>query len=210
MHLDTETPPRTYARVLARQPEPPGDVAEAHRRARGTWVFDTVRSSIRFSVRRIVVGSVEGEFNRWRGRLTFDPAASEASTLSVHIDAASIETGDPARNEHLRSSSVLDAAVHPQLAFESEDVRVVSGTELVIHGTFTLRGARHRVVLQAKYRGVTRDGWGNDHLGFTVTGRLGERLNVVLEIEATRVPHDPSAASVLKAAVVKGVVPSAE
>jgi polyisoprenoid-binding protein YceI len=173
-----------------------------------TWRFDTVHSSIQFSVRRMLVGRVTGEFTKWRGTMAFDLARPEASQLSVRIDAGSIDTGDTERDAHLRSPDFLHADGHPLLTFESARVAVLSEGRFAVTGALQIRGVTREVVLEATYRGATRDLWGNDHLQFDAktriergafglkwnqvmpTGELfvGESVEITMTIEATRLP----------------------
>jgi polyisoprenoid-binding protein YceI len=176
------------------------------------WGFDTVHSSIHFSVRRMVVGRVRGQFTKWRGTMSFDPARPEVSRVTVRIDADSIDTGDPQRDAHLRSPDFLDAERYPLLAFDSTGVEDLGKGRLAIKGALEIRGVTRDAVLEATYRGSVRDRWGNDHLGFEARGRIdrgafglrwnevlptgelfvGESVDISIEIEATRLPVSPA------------------
>ena len=180
------------------------DVSRAHH----SWRFDTVHSSIHFSVRRMLIGRVAGEFTKWRGTMAFDPAQPEATHLDVRIDAGSIDTGEAERDAHLRSSDFLHADAHPVLTFESLRVDVVEEGRFAVTGLLQIRGVTREVVLHATYRGTTRDLWGNDHLAFDASTRIergafglkwnqvmptgelfvGESVEITLAIEATRLP----------------------
>jgi polyisoprenoid-binding protein YceI len=172
------------------------------------WVFDTVHSSIAFSVRRMVVARVRGQFTKWRGSMVFDPARPAEAEVFVHIDAVSIDTGFPERDAHLRSTDFLHADEHPSITFKSVRVRDLGEGRFAITGALQIRGQTREVVLEASYHGLVRDKWGNDHLGFAAktriarsdfglrwnevlpTGELfvGEEIDISIEIEATRLP----------------------
>ncbi|HEY2515695.1 MAG TPA: YceI family protein [Polyangiaceae bacterium] len=172
------------------------------------WAFDTVHSSIQFSVRRLLLARVRGQFTKWRGSMTYDPARPEAAKVSVRIDAASIETGDADRDERLRSSDFLDVARAPAMTFESVKVAVVDERHLELVGVLTIRGVTQAVVLSAELQDSVRDHWGNEHLrvaaktilrrsDFGLTWEdsmpagewfLGEDVEISIAIEATRLP----------------------
>jgi polyisoprenoid-binding protein YceI len=172
------------------------------------WAFDTVHSSIFFSVRRMLVARVRGQFTKWRGSMSFDPARPSAADLSVRIEAASIDTGHPDRDAHLRSADFLDVERHPLVTFKSVRVRDLGEMRFAIDGALEIRGETREVVLRADYRGLVRDQWGNDHLGFAATARIarsdfglrwnevlptgelfvGEEVEISIEIQATRLP----------------------
>lgn len=175
------------------------------------WVFDTVHSSIAFSVRRMVVARVRGQFTKWRGSMVFDPARPTEAEVSVHIDAVSIDTGFPERDAHLRSPDFLHADAHPSITFKSAGVRDLGEGRFAITGTLQIRGQSREVVLDASYHGLVRDKWGNDHLGFAASTRIarsdfglrwnevlptgelfvGEEIEISIDIEATRLPARP-------------------
>lgn len=172
------------------------------------WVFDTVRSSIQFSVRRLLASRVRGQFTKWRGSMTYDPANAEAAKVSVRIDAASIDTGDADRDEHLRSADFLDVERAPAMTFESVKVAVVDDRRFEVVGVLTVRGVTQAVVLSAELQDSVRDAWGNEHLRVTAKTTiqrsdfgltwedsmpagewfLGEDVEITIAIEATRLP----------------------
>ena len=79
------------------------------------WRIDRSHSFVLFSVRHLVISRVRGKFTRWRVDLRLDPDDPERSSVSVRIDARSIETGEPKRGEHLRSADFLDVEQHPEI-----------------------------------------------------------------------------------------------
>jgi polyisoprenoid-binding protein YceI len=205
---------RTFAEVqaVAAATGAAGDFRpRASARPSDAWVFDTVHSSIAFSVRRMVVARVRGQFTKWRGSMFFDPARPVEAEVSVHIDAVSIDTGFPERDAHLRSADFLHADAHPSITFKSAGVRDLGQGRFAITGALQIRGQTREVVLDASYHGLVRDKWGNDHLGFAAktqiarsdfglrwnevlpTGELfvGEEIEISIEIEATRLPARP-------------------
>ena len=66
-----------------------------------TWGFDIAHSSVKFSVRHLMVSKVHGRFAQWEGNLLFDEAKPSRSRVSVRIDASSIETKEKDRDAHL-------------------------------------------------------------------------------------------------------------
>jgi polyisoprenoid-binding protein YceI len=172
-----------------------------------TWVFDTVHSSIHFSVRRMVIGRVRGQFCKWRGSMVYDESVPREAHVAVRIDADSIETNDARRDAHLRSADFLDVAQFPHITFASSRVEA-NGEQLTITGLLGIRGVTREVVLESERRGKVRDRWDNERLGFSArttiprhafgltwnevmpTGELyvGEEIEISIEIEAMRSP----------------------
>jgi polyisoprenoid-binding protein YceI len=97
-----------------------------------SWQVDGAHSSVGFSVRHMVISKVRGRFAKWEAKLALDTANLSSSSVSVDIDAASIDTGIADRDNHLRSPDFLDAATYPTLRFRSRKVESVSPDRLAI------------------------------------------------------------------------------
>jgi polyisoprenoid-binding protein YceI len=88
----------------------------------------------------MMVTWVRGHFKNVRGSLDFDPAEPERSCVEVEIDAAGIWTGEPQRDEHLRSADFLDVARHPKITFRGAEVEVLGCYDFAVKGELTIRG----------------------------------------------------------------------
>ena len=138
--------------------------------ANGTWSIDPSHSSVNFKVKHMGPAETRGRFTRFEG--TVQIGADPADTVvAVEIDAASVETHDPKRDEHLRSSHFLDVERHPSLSFRSTRV---SGhdDEWNLEGELTVAGVTRPVVLDVTYEGVALEPWGGARAGFTATAEL--------------------------------------
>src|SRR6476646_7959731 len=68
----------------------------------GTFGIDTGHSSVGFTVRHLVVAKTKGRFADFSGEITIDEDPLKSS-VDVTIQAASINTAEEARDNHLRS-----------------------------------------------------------------------------------------------------------
>ena len=82
-------------------------------------------------------------------------------------DAASISTGEPQRDTHLKSPDFFDVENYPELRYEARDVRV-EGDELVVDGELTIKGNTHPVEGRGALVGPHEDIAGNTKLGVTL------------------------------------------
>ncbi len=82
---------------------------------------------------------IRGTFRSLRGELLLPHAGLHSATLSVDVDAASIDSGFPMRDRHLRGRSFLDVAHHPRITFRSTKISQDNG-ELCVAGVLALRG----------------------------------------------------------------------
>ena len=170
------------------------------------WEIDSVHSGIHFSVRRMVVGKVRGEFSRWTGSYVAEDGDLGRASVNVVIDASSIDTGEADRDKHLRSADFFDATNSPEITFRSTQVDDLGGGRMRVTGDLTIRAVTRSVVLDVEYAGQTKDPWGNMRAGFTARTSvqrkdfglgwnqvleaggvlIGERVDVEIDIEAVK------------------------
>lgn len=144
------------------------------------WTFEPGHTAAEFSARHMMVTIVRGHFKNVHGTLDFDPAAPERSSMRAEIDAASLWTGEPARDEHLRSADFLDVEHHPQITFVSERVELIGPSDANVHGRITIRGVTRPLTLAVKFLGTWQTPWWEDGVdkgpktraGFVATARL--------------------------------------
>lgn len=131
----------------------------------GRWEIDRSHSSIEFVVRHLMVSKVRGRFGEFSGSLGI-AEAPEGSSVEVVIDAASIDTRDGGRDEHLRSPDFLDVAAYPTLSFRSAAVRR-AGARWEVDGELTVRGVTRPVTLDVAFEGAATSPWGQQVASFT-------------------------------------------
>jgi len=162
------------------------------------WQIDPAHSQVDFAVKHMMFSKVRGSFQELEGSLTLNPSKPEASSVSVTIDAASIDTGVEDRDQHLRSGDFLHAEEHPELRFESRRVEGEfreAGDDFRIIGDLTIRGTTREVVLDATYLGEGTDPWGGTRRGFSAGTTIDRReygleWNQALEAGGVLVGHD--------------------
>ncbi len=140
------------------------------------WQIDPAHSAAHFSVRHLMISNVRGEFTKLSGSATIDPADPAKSKVDVTIDAASINTREPQRDEHLRSADFFDVARFPSLTFRSTRVEAHGADEFKVTGELTLHGVTREVVLDVE--GPTpaiKDPWGNVRAGVTATAKINRK-----------------------------------
>jgi polyisoprenoid-binding protein YceI len=139
-----------------------------------TWKLDPAHSQIEFAVRHMMVTTVRGQFHKFAVALDFDEAHPELSTVEAHIDASSIDTGMDARDTHLRSADFFDAAVYPELTFQSTGIKR-SHDGYKIAGDLTIHGKTKPVTLDAEIGGVVPNMQGGRRAGFSATTKISRK-----------------------------------
>lgn len=144
------------------------------------WEFEPGHTAAEFSVRHMMVTEVRGHFKDVHGWLEFDPERPGEGEVEVVIDARQLWSGEPARDEHLKSADFLDVENHPEIRFHGSDVRVIGGHDLVVGGELTIRGVTRPVELEVRYLGRWQTPWweGDEdkgpktRAGFVATARI--------------------------------------
>ncbi len=130
-----------------------------------TYTFDKVHSEFLFQVRHLVT-KVRGRFSDFAGAVQFNEQHPEESSVSVTINASSVDTNAPDRDQHLRSADFFFAEKYPSITFESSRIVKKSDEEFDVTGTLTIRGVSKEITLPVTYLGAAKDPWGNARLGF--------------------------------------------
>jgi polyisoprenoid-binding protein YceI len=181
----------TLDRQVAGQPFP----------ATGTYAVDPSHSTVQAVAKHLMVSKVRGSFATFSGTVVVgdEPAGSR---VDITIDAASIDTRDPKRDEHLRSADFLDVERFGALTFRS--TRVEPGWTVV--GDLTIRDTTREVVLDVEYLGTFKNPWGQTVAAFSATTTInreafGMTWNAPLEAGGVLVSKDLKVEIELQAAL---------
>lgn len=169
----------------------------------GTWTLDPVHTYLGFVIKHMMVSKVRGRFTTFSGQIVTDTANPLESTVSVTIEATSIDTDNEMRDNHIRSADFFDAEHHPQITFVSTAVRHESG-EFFVDGDLTIRGTTRAVTLAVESAEFGPSLQGGAKAGFSATTEinrmdfgvsyngpipgggavLGDKVQIVLDVEA--------------------------
>jgi len=114
-----------------------------------TWVNDPAHSEVDFSIKHGGVSNVHGRFGKVAAKVVYNEADVTKSTVTATIDASTVDTGEAARDNHLKTEAFFDTAKYPTATFTSTSV-VKSGGNLKVTGNFTLRGVTKQIVLDVE------------------------------------------------------------
>lgn len=137
----------------------------------GSWHIDPAHTSVGFVASHLMVAKVRGGFRSVSGTIEVAPAV-EDSSVEVTVDAASIDTGEPKRDEHLRSRDFLDVDNHPHLRFRSTRIQKDGERRGKMTGDLTIRGVTRPVTLDVEYLGGAKDPGGHHKLAFEASAQI--------------------------------------
>jgi polyisoprenoid-binding protein YceI len=122
-----------------------------------TFVFDKAHSQVGFRVRHWV-SKVEGRFKDYEGKIWLDRAKPEDSRVEITIQAASIDTANERRDNHLRSADFFEVEKYPTITFRSTKV-VPKGKDLYeVSGDLTLHGVTRSTTIPVRHTGFVNLG----------------------------------------------------
>ena len=142
--------------------------------AADTYTFDKAHTTVGFQVRHIVT-NVGGKFTDFTGTIQVDRAKPESSSVEFTIQAASINTNEPKRDDHLRSPDFFDVAKHPTLTFKSTSIKANGKDSWLVTGDLTMHGVTKQVTLPVTFLGEGKDPWGNEKMGFETSITLNRK-----------------------------------
>jgi len=119
----------------------------------GTWTIDPVHSELGYSVKHLGLAKSRGRFTGISGTVTTTDGSLLDATVTAEIDAATIDSSNGMRDDHLRSADFFDVENHPTIGFRSTGIRQ-DDDDFVIDGELTWRGKTVPVSLTAEWGGV--------------------------------------------------------
>lgn len=151
----------------------------------GTWVIDPSHSTVGFVVRHLV-SKVRGHFAQFSGQVTGNPEDLTNAQATFDVTMESVNTNQPDRDKHLRTSDFFDVENHPIMHFESTRVEKVNANEYTVTGPLTLRGITKEITVAVDVLGISPDPWGGTRAGLEAKARInrkdfGVNWNQVLE-----------------------------
>jgi polyisoprenoid-binding protein YceI len=165
----------------------------------GTYTIDPTHSSVLVRVQHIGYSWSVFRFDTASGKLAWDPAAPEKSTLSVTVEVASITSNVKGFANDLAGDQYLKTAKFPQATFVSTAFRRIDATHGKVEGQFTLMGVTKPVTFDVELIGAGK-GWADKpRLGvhamakivptdYGFPGLFGPAIEIVVDTEFEKAP----------------------
>jgi polyisoprenoid-binding protein YceI len=115
--------------------------------AAAIWHLDGPHSAAQFSVRHLGISTVRGTFTKVSGDVNYTPSEPTKSSVSVTIEAASVDTRVEMRDNDVRSEHFLDVVKYPTINFKSKSVKPTGPGKLLVTGDLTIHGVTKEVTL---------------------------------------------------------------
>lgn len=140
------------------------------------WVIDPAHSEVGFKVKHLMITNIKGSFGEYDASVYTSGDDFMTAEVDFWINPASINTGSPDRDTHLKSPDFLDVETYPQISFVTNTYEQVDRDgSFGITGDLTIKGISKRIKLDVEFGGVVRDPWGNEKAGITVNGKVNRK-----------------------------------
>lgn len=179
----------------------------------GDYTVDVAHTRIGIRARHAMVTTVRGSFTDFEGSAHLDSANPPASSVTLRIKAASIDTQVADRDAHLRSADFLDVEAYPEIVFASTSVEQLDDALYLVAGDLTIKDVTHPVSVEFALTGSAQDPFGNLRVGFegavaikrsdwgltwntaldTGGVLVSDRIQVEFDVSAIRVSQDGEA-----------------
>jgi|GEM_PF-162283 len=161
--------------------------------------YDLVHSSVSFKARHLDISWIHGRFNDVSGKFIIDRDDVTKSSFQLTIKAESVDTANPARDEHLRQPDYFDTKQFPTIEFKSTAVKAIEdGFEVT--GDFTMHGTTKKIVVklmggkEIESRGVKRVGFSTElklkrsdfNFDKSGIGAIGDEAIILIDCEGMR------------------------
>ena len=153
------------------------------------YKVDEAHSMAIFRASHLGISHTYGRFNELSGSFEWDASRPEAASLSVTIQASSIDTNHEKRDQHLRNPDFFNAAQFPVITFVSSSFTPRQDGIYTVTGTLTLHGVSKEITVDLHTVGEGTDPWGGYRAGFHTTFTIN-RVDYGMDYMTDGVPSD--------------------
>jgi len=136
-----------------------------------TWTIDTAHTSIGFVARHMGLSKVRGQFTSFRGEVEGDPTDITTARARLEVDMASVDSGNPDRDAHLKGADFFDVEKYPTMTFVTRSIES-DGDDYKVVGDLTIKGQTRPIELTYEHGGDLKDPFGNRKIGGSLSGTI--------------------------------------
>lgn len=131
--------------------------------------IDPVMSAVIFKIKHLGISDAYGRFNEITGTYTIDAEDPAKSSIEVTIPAASVDTNNKKRDDHLRGSDFFKVKQFPNITFKSTSIKAAGKGKFKITGEVTLLGKTKTVECDLVHTGDGKGFKGETRSGYQAT-----------------------------------------
>ena len=148
---------------------------EAQGTTTSRWQFDPYHTQVEFTAKHLGMMKVRGNFTEVSATGYIDPDHPEASSVEVTMQAVSIRTNNPQRDNDLRSSNFLEADKYPTITFKSTKIEPAGQDRYTMTGDLTIKGNTRPMTLSVLKYGEFNDPMMGHRIGYSAEGQINRK-----------------------------------
>ncbi len=139
----------------------------------GSYSVDATHAYIDFSYNHLGLSRPSLSFDDFTIDLEFDSENPTDSSVSVVVEAESIEAGSEVWQEHLSGVDFFDMVKYPEITFKSTSIESVGDNNYSVTGELTIKDVTRPLTLDVTINdAMSHPMTGNPVIGFDATGSL--------------------------------------
>jgi polyisoprenoid-binding protein YceI len=140
------------------------------------WEIDPSHSTVKFKVKHLMVSNVYGSFSDLKGTIDLDEKTPAKTSAEITIGAASVNTENAKRDEHLKSPDFFDVTNHPTITFKTTKVTKDGKKKYKMAGDLTMRGVTKPITFNVdEVTDPVKDFQGGLRRGLSATAKLNRK-----------------------------------
>jgi polyisoprenoid-binding protein YceI len=168
--------------------------------AADTYKIDPAHASFIFRIEHLGTSFVYGRFDKVSGTFDADEANPDAIKFDITVQAASVDTNVPQRDNHLKSSTFFDVKEFPTLTFKSSSVKKTDEKKYDVTGDLTIHGITKTITVPMEFVGKSTGGQMGNRAGWATTftinrsdygmngliGPVGDEVMIMVSFEGVK------------------------
>lgn len=136
-----------------------------------TYALDKDHTTVGFNIRHMGITNVRGLFGEYDGEIKINGDDVQTLKVKATIQAASIDTNNQRRDDHLRNPDFFEVETWPEITFRSRSVVPHEGGYALV-GDLTMKDVTKEVTLPVSVSGPVEDPWGGSRMGLEIKGSV--------------------------------------
>ena len=142
---------------------------------KATWAIDPAHSELTFKVKHLMISNVKGEFRHFDASIISYGDDFTNAAITATIDAASIDTNNSDRDNHLRGADFFDATTYGQILFRGTSFNKLDDENYQLKGILAMKGVEKEISLDVDFGGFVKDPYGQEKVGFSISGKFNRK-----------------------------------
>ena len=135
------------------------------------YKVDSDHSDVGFKVKHMMISSVKGSFEKFKGTFSLDENKKQFSSIEGTVEVASITTQNQKRDNHLKAADFFDVAKYPEMKIK---LLKQTGSEAIVE--LSIKNVTKTIIMQIdEINGAVKDPWGNMRSAFELHGEINRK-----------------------------------